>query len=266
MSDILVENWTVPVHALIRGELTDYIHVHHCIEIVTVLEGGAKLHMGNAEYTLTSGCTAVVFPSIAHMYTWGYGMKCCYCTVSRGVLSRFGDVFTSYLPVDPVVSETPGELTDIFLKLTSLLNDKGPYREQRQSGYAELLISGLLPLLEIRKVRSISGDNIERIMRYYNENISKKITLSEVADDLNISRTYITSIFRRYFGTTPSKYLTAIRIMEAKRMLLEEKRSLTDIALSSGFQSVRTFNRVFSDNAKMTPTQYRKTELERLRK
>ena len=43
----------------------------------------------------------------------------------------------------------------------------------------------------------------------------------------------------------------------ARDQLLHTNASITDIAHASGFQTVRTFNRVFSEQTGMTPTEYR---------
>ena len=111
MSGIRFENWTVPVFANKRGELTDYAHVHRCLEIVTVLEGSAKLLLGSAGYIMTPGQTAFIFPNMVHSFdVCGDSILCCYTTVGWGVLSLFGDVFTSYLPGSPLVKQTPDEL------------------------------------------------------------------------------------------------------------------------------------------------------------
>jgi AraC-like DNA-binding protein len=266
MPNIVYENWTVPVYALVLGELTDYIHAHRCIEVVTVYKGSAVLRLGSEMYELTPGCTAVVFPNLIHSYKVGEnGIRCYYCTVSWGILSRFGDIFTSYIPDSPVIEKTPERLIKVFSDMTGMLLDKHQYNDRRQSGQAEYLLAELLPMLDLKRVKDVSGDNLERILLYYNENYAKKITLADIAADLHISTTYISSIFRRYFGTTPAKYLASIRIMEAERMLLDEKRNLTEIAMSSGFQSIRTFNRVFTAAKKMTPTEYRKKLLDEIK-
>ena len=265
MPGIKYENWTVPVFATKRGELTDYAHVHRCLEIVTMLEGSAELRLGSAVYTLTPGQTAVIFPNMVHSFdVCGGGILCCYTTVGWGVLSLFGDIFTSYLPGSPLVKHTPDELVSVFEKLTGLLTEEPPFKEQLQCAYAELLIAGLLPMLDLKKLRDASGDNVERILMYCNENFTKKITAEQMAADLYISPSYIQRVFRRYLGTTLTKYVAALRIMEAKRVLLDGKRSITEAAMEAGFQSIRTFNRVFSSQNGITPGEYRRTVLEEL--
>ena len=266
MSGIIYENWTVPVFAVKRGELTDYVHVHRCAEIVTVIEGGTKLRLGNMEYEMTLGQTAFLFPNMVHSFTVGNnGILCYYTTVSWSILSLFGDIFTSYLPGTPIIENTPQELIDVFRNLTMLLTSNPPFKDQIQSAYAELLIAGLLPLLDLKKLKDASGENVERMLIYCNENFARKITAEQMAADLHISPTYIQRVFRRYLGTTLTKYVTALRIMEAERVLLDEKRSITDAALSAGFQSIRTFNRVFSAAKGMTPGDFRKKLLEDLK-
>ena len=267
MAGIVYENWTVPVFAFKRNELTDYVHVHRCVEIVTVLEGGAKLRLGHKEYDLTEGQTVFIFPNMVHSFDVGAdGITCYYATVGWGILSLFGDIFTSYFPGTPVIEKTSENLKEIFKELASLVYYDPPFKEQTQSAYAELLIAGLLPYLDLKKLTDVSGDNVERMLIYCNENFAKKITVEQMGADLHISPTYIQKVFRRYLGTTLTKYITALRIMEAERVLLDEKRSITDAAMSAGFQSIRTFNRIFITEKGMTPGDYRKKLLETLKR
>lgn len=95
--------------------------------------------------------------------------------------------------------------------------------------------------------------------RYY-----EPITLHEIAAEVFVSPFHFSRIFARDTGVTPGRYLTSIRLFEAKRMLLNSPMTVSDIVCSVGYSSVGTFTTRFTQAVGMTPTQYRAPEVEEL--
>lgn len=83
-------------------------------------------------------------------------------------------------------------------------------------------------------------------------------TVPEFSESLGISERYLRKLFETHLGTSPQKYASHIRLMFAKQLLHQTKLSMTDIAFSSGFNSVRRFNDAFKTTLKLTPTEIRK--------
>ncbi len=95
--------------------------------------------------------------------------------------------------------------------------------------------------------------------RYY-----EPITLHEIAAEVFVSPFHFSRIFARDTGVTPGRYLTSVRMFEAKRMLLNSSLTVSDIVCSVGYSSVGTFTTRFTEAVGMTPTQYRSPEVEEL--
>ena len=79
-------------------------------------------------------------------------------------------------------------------------------------------------------------------------------TMAEMA---GISKEYFSRIFRSITGTNYSKWLNMIRLEKATELLADPERTLTEIAMLSGFQSISSFNRVFHAEKGMPPGEYR---------
>ncbi|MBO6008017.1 MAG: helix-turn-helix domain-containing protein [Lachnospiraceae bacterium] len=79
-------------------------------------------------------------------------------------------------------------------------------------------------------------------------------TLAEMA---GISRDYFSRIFKNVTGMNYSKWLNMIRLEKATELLTDEERSLTEVAMLSGFQSIPSFNRVFHEEKGMAPGEFR---------
>ncbi len=87
------------------------------------------------------------------------------------------------------------------------------------------------------------------------------ITLTELAAEVFVSPFHFSRIFAQATGVTPGRYLTAIRLFEAKRLLLTTTLTVSDVVCSVGYSSVGTFTSRFTRAVGMTPTEYRDPEV-----
>ena len=83
------------------------------------------------------------------------------------------------------------------------------------------------------------------------------LSQSTMAAMAGISRDYFSRIFRDVTGLNYSKWLNMIRLDKATELLADQERTLTEIAMLSGFQSISSFNRVFRAEKGMAPGEYR---------
>lgn len=128
-----------------------------------------------------------------------------------------------------------------------------------------LLVAGLnIACGEYQKqTELIDRDNKEyalmnTIADYIGKHFRRKLTLKEVATVLGYDYYYFSRLFYQIFSMKFSDYLNACRFSAAVDALHTTDRSITDIALDSGFQSIRSFNDVFLRRTGMSPAQYRK--------
>lgn len=83
------------------------------------------------------------------------------------------------------------------------------------------------------------------------------LSQSTMADMAGISKDYFSRIFRNVTGTNYNKWLNMIRLEKAIELLADQDKSITEIAMLSGFQSISSFNRVFHSEKGMAPGEYR---------
>ena len=120
--------------------------------------------------------------------------------------------------------------------------------------YAEPIDSEAAVLSSDDKVMERIGKVFELVGSSYD----KDITLSAAADAAGYVPTYFSRVFRECTGMTFYSYLTMYRIAVAELKLVSTDKSINEIALSSGFGSVKTFDRIFKDKLGTSPLRYRK--------
>lgn len=99
---------------------------------------------------------------------------------------------------------------------------------------------------------------VRRTIDYIEENYHNPITLDEITEYLNINRCYFCTIFKKETNKTFTQFLNEIRIEKSKKLLIETKQSILDIALQVGFNNANYFSMSFKKLTSKTPLQYRK--------
>ena len=96
------------------------------------------------------------------------------------------------------------------------------------------------------------------VKRYIKHNLSRKLTLPQIAKNLHCSTVTITEHFRREFGITINEYITRKRMELAQQLLLTTDMPLNQIASSSGFSDVEYFSRAFKKYHGESPARWRR--------
>ena len=145
-----------------------------------------------------------------------------------------------HIALEPMIYFKDRTLSSTLVKFRSVLDEASP-----NSMYAETL--GLLLGLEICKVQSrvsqqtstqrhgLSCGTENLIREYIEANLSRDITLSELADLAGFSRFHFARAFKRSTGLPPHQYLLRQRIERAKELLALGGLPVTEIAASVGF-------------------------------
>ncbi|WP_341992331.1 Ada metal-binding domain-containing protein [Azorhizobium sp. AG788] len=84
-------------------------------------------------------------------------------------------------------------------------------------------------------------------------------TVETLAERVGVGARHLSRLFRKHVGASPIQVAKTARVQRAKRLLTETDLPITDVALQSGFGSLRRFNAVFQDVYKRPPTAIRRT-------
>ncbi len=104
-------------------------------------------------------------------------------------------------------------------------------------------------------------ERLEQVFNYVEQNHTREITLAEIAKAAHFSVYHFTRFFKETTGMTFTQYLNNYRINKAIKFLTETSDPITEIAFKSGFESIKTFNRVFKQLKGCSPSAFKKGQL-----
>ena len=104
-------------------------------------------------------------------------------------------------------------------------------------------------------------DHIDKALNYIHADYANGITVSSVAERLNLDRTYFSVLFKRRLGVSPIEYLSHLRLEKAAELIVKHGMSPTTAALSVGYPDYCHFSRAFKKTFGKSPKEYAKRYL-----
>lgn len=108
---------------------------------------------------------------------------------------------------------------------------------------------------------------VEEIYRYISAHYAEDLSLDNIADELNLSKSYLSHLFKEITGTTIMNFLMGYRLTQAQYSLKVRKDlNISEIAGLTGFESNAHFSRFFKKHIGVSPTDYRRIQKENSQK
>lgn len=98
---------------------------------------------------------------------------------------------------------------------------------------------------------------IQKIKQYIQENYAKDISLHSLAEQLFVSKNYVSTIFKQKTGVNYLDYLTNVRMEQAKIRLETTEKGINQIMVELGYKNASHFGKVFKQEVGVTPAEYR---------
>ncbi len=102
-----------------------------------------------------------------------------------------------------------------------------------------------------------SNPVVRQALNFLNRNLSKKLTLREIADEVGYSPTYFTSLFKKETNYSPLSYFSHLKILKACEYLDYTKIKIKEISFSLGYSDPYYFAKDFKKKMGLSPRQYR---------
>src|ERR1044072_6144551 len=98
---------------------------------------------------------------------------------------------------------------------------------------------------------------VERVIRTMQDDLGEPITIDDMARTAMFSKFHFSRMFQRVTGISPGRFLSALRLQEAKRLLLTTSMTVADISHLVGYNSIGTFTPRFPGSVGGSPAQDR---------
>ncbi len=167
---------------------------------------------------------------------------------------------TDFTAENPVIN---GCNDEIKTAMEDIIANAGTSRYEAAglTGRLYILLSLLMKHSNRKSSRSQREQEKHRIIKsardFVATNYPLPVSVEDIAEASNVSRTTLFRVFKSELNTTPVDYLTTYRIAQAKILLLETDLSVTAVARSTGYEDNLYFSRVFRKITGTTPTEYR---------
>ncbi len=100
-------------------------------------------------------------------------------------------------------------------------------------------------------------DAVLSVVRAIHERYGEGLTAAQLAGAVVVSQFHFSRVFTMAVGVSPGRFIRAVRLVAAKRLLLTSTLSIADIVCEVGYSSVGSFTSRFTSTVGMTPTSYR---------
>lgn len=248
------------------------------VRIIYVKQGSATLYFNNGSITATAGHMYLIPSYLPHSYVCQPEFEFYYLFILQRRDTE-QNIFEYYdFPTEVRTNEATQLLFENYCMLYPQLNlpskdaesfiNHQAYRDYAQAymqmehyermqlhGLVEIIFSYFMKHATPRPV--ITDERIARIITFVQQNLSRNITIDELADLACLTKSHLIRAFRSAMGTTPLQYILEKKIQKAQNLLLSTTLSVNAIASQTGFDDPSYFIRIFKKHLGFTPREYR---------
>lgn len=218
-----------------------------------VLEGEIEVWINGQHRMLGAGELSVAWSYDAHAYRTPVHSVSLSTIIPPRFYQEFLPLLASRHTHDPFLSDSA-----LFEQIRSwALAATASNDELVQKGYVYILLGTILNHMRFES-DTVSTDSRlpSEVLLYLSEHFREELTLPSVSHVLGYHPNYLSQVFRNMLHIGFHQYLNLLRLREAVLLMKNGDKSITECAFESGFQSLRTFYRVFQSEFGCTPRKY----------
>lgn len=232
-------------------------HLHTHVEMVYLLEGTARVIIDSQEYIFGAGDFLLVFPNQIHEYRHIGAENYLIAIIPPNLCPEYQGILTSQVPVDPVLRQDNTVILSCLRRIFDLDHSEQAYIAPRVKGYFLVVLGEAFRHLTFSAARLPNTDTVKTVLDYCLENYTSGLSLESLSEALHLNKYYLSHLFTQKLHIKFGDYIATLRVSKACEWLLNTDDSITNIAYQAGFNSPRSFNRLFYHHVGLTPRDYR---------
>ena len=237
----------IPIHAV---DLNYHAHFHKSFEMVFCAAGTLSVTISGIHHILTAGQAVLIPPNTVHSFESTHSSELYALLFGQRVIPEFSALLLGKLP-----KKYTFPVDDVLCTLMP-----GCFKDNHSSYAAKAMLYHACELFingnDFMDGAPLETDAAFKILTYIQDHFREELTLQAVADQNGYSYSYVSRLVQQHFGMPFSRLIAHYRVDYAKSLLRARKYSIADVAMYSGFGSIRNFNRVFHKITGFTPSAF----------
>lgn len=243
-------------------------HWHQEIELIYLRSGSAHLSINDHTFTAHQGDLVVIDTGDFH-YSDSSQMKNTldFIIFDPSIISSiYHHTHFEHPLVTAGMLKTYGldeELAALYETVSKELDQKQPYYQDIVKASLRQFLYRLKRMhprssgeMQSQSRRETMLYDLQQLLSYIDDHYAENITLAFAAEKMGFSDSHFSKVFKKLIGINFITYLNMVRVEQAAADLKNTSRKITDIALTCGFNNVRSFNRTFKEITGYTPSQF----------
>lgn len=232
-------------------------HFHSALELVYVRDGIMEATLNGKFYCIQGGELLLVPSYTVHRYFTPIKSDTLVMIIPLSYLPAFQKILgAKKFSLCHVSNKSLNKEVARCMRRCCELKQKTP-DSMAIRGYIHVILALLTENIPLEDMCTKDDDTLVRnILSYLHSNYKNPLSLKSIADVFGYSASRFSHIFNKHVGCSISEYVNALRCRQVAGMLLDGDESITQAAMSSGFNSMRTFYRSFMHVFGVSPRKY----------
>jgi AraC-like DNA-binding protein/mannose-6-phosphate isomerase-like protein (cupin superfamily) len=234
------------------------------IEIMLVESGSGMFTIDNKKHQVTKGDLIVLNKGAIHNEhaSRDVSLSIYNCAITDVRVRGFESNILIAGDTSPVIEtkDEYGRLLSVFELIHYYSKATNTYDAETAETFTSALIGMCYSLFENRDDENTGEEDDvlgRSIKKYIDAHYKEDLFLDDISDNFQMSKFYMAHIFKNATGLSPMQYIIRRRIGEGQNLLFDTDMSITDIAMTVGYNSANHFHSAFVKMVGLTPKQYR---------
>lgn len=244
----------------IYNRLSKVEHLHSRFEMIAPRRGAVYARLDGRRLVVQPGDLLVVFPGVPHAYEPLENGEGVLLSFYHEHLLDMGESFREMQPTQPVIrlDHMDPDVRHCLGRLTKMA-ESGKTDEMLAPAYLSLMFIHLAKAMMLQQSDpAATKELLYRAMQYISQNLASPLNLKNTARALGVNSYYLSHVLNERIHMGFRAYLNTLRVERARRYLRLSAWPVEEIAAACGFNTLRTFDRVFAEHCGCTPRDFRK--------
>lgn len=233
---------------------------HENIELLYFTVGLGQINCNSVVYDVKKGDLIVVNSNLLHSARTTSHLEY-YCLIVDSTFLAANGISVEEIEFDTFVRSEA--VSSLYKQVVEELLSESPYRVAgARARILELVVhlarNHSASTSPKAKNRTATDENIKLAIGYIKSHFAQRLTLDEIADEVNLSKYYFAREFKKTTSMTVVAYINEIRCRNARSMLLSKKYSISEVAAKCGFENNSYFSKTFKSVMGCLPSEIAK--------